>query len=189
MVPARISRLLFVLLFSPCGGFIPTIGSRGSDRGQFLSPTRYAASSTSNSRCNSASGDYESVAAVSELEHAREVFNAFDASQSGCIGAKELANMLSALDIDATQDEAAALFSYLGGGAEDDGAVGVTLEDFLPWYSEAANAAKQSAEVFQGIIRSRRTVDHFDKTEVDQAVIKRGIECAIAAPVSIAVTF
>ena len=88
--------------------------------------------------------------------------------------------MLSALDIDASDEETAALFRYL----DVDGSGGVSFEQFEPWYSEAADAAKQSAEVFQGIIMSRRTVDSFDKTEVDQAVIKRAIECAIAAPVS-----
>ena len=88
--------------------------------------------------------------------------------------------MLSALDIDASDEETAALFRYL----DADGSGGVSFEQFEPWYSEAADAAKQSAEVFQGIIMSRRTVDSFDKTEVDQAVIRRAIECAIAAPVS-----
>ena len=88
--------------------------------------------------------------------------------------------MLSALDIDASEEETAALFRYL----DADGTGGVTFEQFQPWYSEAADAAKQSAEVFQGIIMSRRTCDSFDQTVVDQAVIKRAIECAIAAPVS-----
>lgn len=115
-----------------------------------------------------------------ELAHAREVFQAFDADGSGAIGAEELGDMLSALDIDASDEEAAALFRYL----DSDGTGGVTFDEFLPWYSEAAESAKQSAEVFQGIIMSRRTVDSFDKTEIDQAVVRRAIECAIAAPVS-----
>ena len=115
-----------------------------------------------------------------EMAHAREVFSAFDADGSGTIGSQELGDMLSALDIDASDEETAALFRYL----DADGSGGVSFEQFEPWYSEAADAAKQSAEVFQGIIMSRRTVDSFDKTEVDQAVIRRAIECAIAAPVS-----
>ena len=120
------------------------------------------------------------TASSAEMAHAREVFSAFDADGSGTIGSQELGDMLSALDIDASDEETAALFRYL----DADGSGGVSFEQFEPWYSEAADAAKQSAEVFQGIIMSRRTVDSFDKTEVDQAVIKRAIECAIAAPVS-----
>ena len=119
-------------------------------------------------------------ASSAEMAHAREVFQAFDADNSGTIGSQELGDMLSALDIDASDEETAALFRYL----DSDGSGGVSFEQFEPWYSEAADAAKQSAEVFQGIIMSRRTVDSFDKTEVDQAVIRRAIECAIAAPVS-----
>lgn len=120
------------------------------------------------------------TASSAEMAHAREVFSAFDADGSGTIGSQELGDMLSALDIDASDEETAALFRYL----DADGSGGVSFEQFEPWYSEAADAAKQSAEVFQGIIMSRRTVDSFDKTEVDQGVIKRAIECAIAAPVS-----
>ena len=115
-----------------------------------------------------------------EMAHAREVYSTFDSDESGTIGSQELGDMLSALDIDASEEETAALFRYL----DADGTGGVTFEQFQPWYSEAANAAKQSAEVFQGIIMSRRTCDSFDQTVVDQAVIKRAIECAIAAPVS-----
>ena len=122
----------------------------------------------------------EADALSAELAHAREVFQAFDADGSGTIGADELGDMLSALDIDASDEEAAALFRYL----DSDGTGGVSFDEFLPWYSETAESAKQSAEVFQGIIMSRRTVDSFDKTEIDQAVVKRAIECAIAAPVS-----
>ena len=120
------------------------------------------------------------TASSAEMAHAREVFSAFDADGSGTIGSQELGDMLSALDIDASDEETAALFRYL----DADGTGGVSFEQFEPWYSEAADAAKQSAEVFQSIITSRRTVDSFDKTEVDQAVIRRAIECAIAAPVS-----
>jgi len=120
------------------------------------------------------------AATSAEMAHAREVYSTFDSDESGTIGSQELGDMLSALDIDASEEETAALFRYL----DADGTGGVTFEQFQPWYSEAADAAKQSAEVFQGIIMSRRTCDSFDKTVVDQAVIKRAIECAIAAPVS-----
>jgi len=138
------------------------------------STSMHTITSTSSRMISKADADELSA----ELAHAREVFQTFDADGSGTIGAEELGDMLSALDIDASDEEAAALFRYLDG----DGTGGVTFDEFLPWYSEAAESAKQSAEVFQGIIMSRRTVDSFDKTEIDQAVVRRAIECAIAAP-------
>lgn len=161
------SRILpFLLVLLPSGrAFTP-----------FGSPMR--ASSPSSIARQMSTKSAEAISA--DIQHAREVFQAFDADGSGTIGAEELGDMLSALDIDASEEEAAALFRYL----DEDGTGSVSFEEFLPWYSEAAESAKQSAEVFQGIIMSRRTVDSFDKTEVDQAVIKRAIECAIAAPVS-----
>ena len=144
-------------------------------------PARSRKCSQSSLRMSTDAAVTAAAAATSaEMAHAREVFSTFDSDESGTIGSQELGDMLSALDIDASEEETAALFRYL----DADGTGGVTFEQFQPWYSEAADAAKQSAEVFQGIIMSRRTVDSFDQTEVDQAVIKRAIECAIAAPVS-----
>lgn len=114
---------------------------------------------------------------TAEQEHAREVFNSYDTDDSGAICEAELGEMLHSLDIDATDEESAALFKYLA-----DGTGNVSFDNFIPWYSEAVDAARSSAQVFQQIIRTRRTVDSFDKTPVDKAVLERAIECAIAAP-------
>jgi len=113
-----------------------------------------------------------------EFEHAREVFFSFDADNSGAISAEEMGYMLQALDLDASEEEAAALFKYL----DTDGSGGVTFDNFLPWYSEATETAKESASFFQNVIRSRRSVHKFDKSDVDEKVLRRAIECAIASP-------
>lgn len=91
---------------------------------------------------------------------------------------KDLYGMLQALDIGATQEESKALFKYLD--VDDDGRV--TLDEFLPWYAEAIDAAQQTAIGFQNLVKSRRTIHKFDATEVDDGVLRRALECAIAAP-------
>lgn len=91
---------------------------------------------------------------------------------------KDLYEMLGVLDIDATEEEAATLFKYL----DEDGSGLVSLDEFLPWYAEAVDAAQQAATVFQNLVKSRRTVNKFDATEVDDGVLRRALECAIAAP-------
>jgi len=91
---------------------------------------------------------------------------------------KDLYSMLQSLDIDATQDEAEALFKYLD--VDDSGEV--TLDEFLPWYAEAIDAAQQVSIGFQNLVKSRRTVHKFDATEVADDVVRRALECAIAAP-------
>lgn len=53
---------------------------------------------------------------------------------------------------------------------------------FLPWYAEAIDAAQQVSISFQSLVKSRRTVNKFDATEVDDGVLRRALECAIAAP-------
>ena len=52
----------------------------------------------------------------------------------------------------------------------------------MPWYAEAIDAAQQTAVSFQNLVKSRRTVHKFDATEVDDGVLRRALECAIAAP-------
>ena len=56
------------------------------------------------------------------------------------------------------------------------------FSQFLPWYAEAIDAAQQTAVGFQNLVKSRRTVHKFDATEVDDGVLRRALECAIAAP-------
>lgn len=53
---------------------------------------------------------------------------------------------------------------------------------FLPWYAEAVDAAQQVSQSFQNLVQSRRTVHRFDATEVDDGVLRRALQCAIAAP-------
>jgi nitroreductase len=91
---------------------------------------------------------------------------------------KDLYSMLRSLDIDATEEEAVTLFKYL----DEDGSGLVSLDEFLPWYAEAVDAAQQTAVGFQNLVKSRRTVHKFDATEVDDGVLRRALECAIAAP-------
>mmetsp|Transcript_10575 Transcript_10575/g.23079 ORF Transcript_10575/g.23079 Transcript_10575/m.23079 type:complete len:436 (-) Transcript_10575:131-1438(-) len=90
----------------------------------------------------------------------------------------DLYSMLQALDVEASEEESRALFKYLD--VDDDGHV--TLEEFLPWYAESVDAAQQVSATFQNLVRSRRTVHKFDATEVDDGVLRRALECAIAAP-------
>jgi nitroreductase len=90
----------------------------------------------------------------------------------------DLYSMLQSLDIQATKEESEALFKYLD--VDDSGIV--TLNEFLPWYAEAVDSVQQMGMNFQQLVKSRRTVHKFDATEVDDGVLRRAIECAIAAP-------
>ena len=94
------------------------------------------------------------------------------------IDVDQLSEMLQQLDIDASPEETVALFRYLD--VDDDGQV--TFDEFLPWYSSAAQAAQDSSAAFQDLLISRRTVDNFDDSPVDNAVLRRAVQCAIAAP-------
>lgn len=112
------------------------------------------------------------------MERARDVFEQYDADGSGDITARELGDMLTSLDVEASQEEADALFRYL----DSDGNGAISLSEFLPWYTEAAEAAKDVSSSFQALLTGRRTVDCFDQTPVSDDVLRRAIECAIAAP-------
>lgn len=98
--------------------------------------------------------------------------------ENAVIMQNSLYGMLGALDIDATEEEAITLFKYL----DVDGGGSVTLDEFLPWYAEAIDASQQVSIGFQNLVTSRRTVHKFDDTEVDDGVLRRALECAIAAP-------
>jgi len=111
----------------------------------------------------------------SEVDHATEVFHRFGREQ---LEPSELTDMLNALDIEASDDEAGALFKFL----DIDGNGTIGLDEFLPWYEQAATVAKEQAQQFQSLLLSRRTVDEFLTTDIDDEVLKRAIQCAIAAP-------
>lgn len=113
-----------------------------------------------------------------EQRHAREVFSLIDLDNSNTIEPNELLELLCMLDMDATEDDANALFKYLDTTASGE----ITLDDFLPWYSEAAATSKQVASSFQNVLIGRRTVDQFDKTPVSDDVLRNAVLCAIAAP-------
>lgn len=109
-------------------------------------------------------------------ERAKGVFDQY--SISNVISSDDLANMLNSLDVDATQEEAGALFRYL----DTDGDGSISLDEFLPWYSESAEAASEVSSSFQSLLLGRRTVHQFDQTPVSDDVLKRAVACAIAAP-------
>lgn len=113
-----------------------------------------------------------------EQEHAREVFSKWDSDGSGSISSSELGDMLRMLDIEATDEEANALFKYL----DSEGRGEIQFEQFLPWYSDAAEASKEMTSTIQSVLIGRRTVGEFDQTPVQDDVLKRAVECAIAAP-------
>ena len=115
---------------------------------------------------------------TAEQQHALEVFERFDTSGTKTIDAQALCDMLNTLDIAATDEDAQALFKYL----DSDGDGNIGWEEFLPWYTDASDAAKETALNFQSLLIGRRTVDCFDQTPVDDAVLERAVECAIAAP-------
>lgn len=112
------------------------------------------------------------------LERAKDVFYKYDADGSGEISSSELGEMLVSLDVEASLEEADALFRYL----DSDGSGAISLEEFLPWYTETAEAALEVSSSFRALLTGRRTVDSFDQTAVSDDVLRRAIECAIAAP-------
>jgi nitroreductase len=118
------------------------------------------------------------VTLTAAQQHAKEVFAKFDRDSSGTISSGELGEMLMSLDIEATSEDADALFKYLDSNGDGE----IDFDEFLPWYADAAGAAKQVASTFQSLLIGRRTVEQFDQTPVDDEVLKRAVTCAIAAP-------
>lgn len=125
-----------------------------------------------------------SVLSTSKEAHALEVFEK-QASDGAYEGQKFLSKpssllaVLEGLDLDATLEDAEIVFKFL----DDDGDGRLLFKDeFLPWYLDAVEQATEVSRVFQSMMVGRRTVDEFDKTRVDDAILKRAVQCAIAAP-------
>lgn len=125
-----------------------------------------------------------SILTSSKEAHALEVFekHASDGQYEGqkfISKPSSLLGVLEGLDLDATLEDAEAVFRFL----DDDGDGRLLFKDeFLPWYMDAVQQATEISRVFQSMLVSRRTVNEFDKTQVDDAILKRAIQCAMAAP-------
>eukprot|EP00568_Trieres_chinensis_P011194 CAMPEP_0183298032 /NCGR_PEP_ID=MMETSP0160_2-20130417/5167_1 /TAXON_ID=2839 ORGANISM="Odontella Sinensis, Strain Grunow 1884" /NCGR_SAMPLE_ID=MMETSP0160_2 /ASSEMBLY_ACC=CAM_ASM_000250 /LENGTH=303 /DNA_ID=CAMNT_0025459973 /DNA_START=126 /DNA_END=1037 /DNA_ORIENTATION=- len=115
---------------------------------------------------------------LDEQRHAREVFDLVDTDKSESICLSEFGEMLRRLDVDASEEETATLFDYL----DADGGGDITFDEFAAWYADATGTAKSDADAVRDAIRSRRAVREFDATPVSDEVVRRAIECAIAAP-------
>lgn len=116
--------------------------------------------------------------------HALEVFAKYASDglyedQKFISQSSSLFSILCSLDIEATQEDADIVFRYLD--SDGDGRL-VFNEEFLPWYLDAKFAATDVATSFQSLLIGRRTVDEFDNTPVDDAILKRAVQCAVAAP-------
>lgn len=184
--PAVVGIMLVLAYYSSgsgiigsCSAFQPWTVLERNRRHRF--PSRIENKHRLKSTSSSSNGSVPSqLLTTAEQEHARaqRVFTSFDRDGSGTICAQELTEMLRVLEIQATEEEAQALFQYLD--TDRDGVIGI--EEFLPWYNEAAQSANQVAASFQSLLIGRRTVDHFDETPVNDDVLRRAVECAIAAP-------
>ena len=139
---------------------------------------------TASSTAAAASGELY----TSAEDHALEVFTRIASSSSSSEtsddpvleSSQDLFELLSCLDVEVENtDEADVLFRYLDEDA--DGKLDF-WNDFLPWYRGAAEAATAVAASFQSLIVGRRTVEQFDNTPVDEDILERAVQCAIAAP-------
>lgn len=125
-----------------------------------------------------------STLTTSKESHALEVFerHSSDGEYEGQKFISEpssLLGVLEDLDLDATLEDAEIVFRFL----DNDGDGRLLFKDeFLPWYMDAVQQATEISRVFQSMLVCRRTVNEFDQTPVDDAILKRAVQCAIAAP-------
>lgn len=133
-------------------------------------------STTTNSRSSTTT-----VCNAQQQEHQRakiHAFEEFDRKGKGGFSFNELEEVLCSLDMDCTPEERRALFNYL----DADGNGVIDFQEFDDWYSSAVEDVRSSSENFRNLLMSRRTVNQFDTTPVSDDVLRRAIECAIAAP-------
>lgn len=111
---------------------------------------------------------------------AQEMFSLIDTDNSGTICVEELGELLSSLNMDASEEEIAALFSHL----DVDGSGCISFEEeFQPWYDSIVGETVRGRDTAQQLLQSRTTIHNFDATHtVSDDVLHRAIECAIAAP-------
>lgn len=116
--------------------------------------------------------------------HVLEVFERY-ASQGRYEGQKyiskvsSLLGVLEGLDLDATLEDADIVFRFLD--TDGDGRL-LFKDEFLPWYLDAVGQAEEVSRVFQSMLVGRRTVNEFDNTPVDKAILERAVQCAVSAP-------
>ena len=109
-LPAALSVLLVFLAPVTALAFVVPVPSYYS----LNNPARSRKCSLSSLRMSTDAAVTAAAAATSaEMAHAREVFSTFDSDESGTIGSQELGDMLSALDIDASEEETAHSFAIL----------------------------------------------------------------------------
>lgn len=111
---------------------------------------------------------------------ARKVFALVDTDGSNTICRSELGELLNGLSIAASPEEIDALFGHLD--RDGDGEIDFE-EEFQPWYSGIVESTLEEADQVRAVLLGRRTVNNFDDAhQVDDQVLFRAIECAIAAP-------
>jgi len=118
-------------------------------------------------------------AARAIYQRTKSAFERFDLNGDGGITGDELDQVLLSLNVETTNDERTALFYHLD--VNGDGMI--DFQEFVEWYSDAAWEAQSTSDTFRNLLMSRRTVEGFDPNHpVGDEVLKRAIECAIAAP-------
>lgn len=167
------------------------VANRGPKRTRAAIAATAASSSLSPLFANTINEDDESstlkstsALSTSKESHALEVFerHASDGAYEGqkfISKPEQLLGVLVSLDLDATLEDADIVFRFLD--TDGDGRL-LFKDEFLPWYLDAVQQAAEISRVFQSMLVGRRTVDEFDKTPVDDAILERAVQCAMAAP-------
>jgi len=134
---------------------------------------------SSNGIENVGASDETIQAARAIYQRTKSAFERFDLNGDGGIASDELDQVLLSLNVETTTDERTALFYHLD--VNNDGMI--DFQEFVEWYSDAAWEAQSTSDTFRNLLMSRRTVNGFDPNHpVSDEVLKRAIECAIAAP-------
>lgn len=165
---------------------IRTLESLGSKqaRGASLSSALFSSTQKGDEIHNDSMLTSTSTLTTSKEAHALEIFERHSSDgeyegQKFISKPSSLLGVLEDLDLDATLEDAEIVFRFLD--SDGDGRL-LFKDEFLPWYLDAVQQATEISRVFQSMLVGRRTVNEFDKTPVDDAILNRAIQCAIAAP-------